>query len=300
MKRNLLLIIALTSCINLSAQTEFMPIGSTVRAKFYSFAIRDKISIFHAEKDTIVDGIVCRKVQYLVTDTITKLSVGFDALLFKQKNDSIFEYTLYNKKLNFLFKNKYSVGDSFKLEAINGNKINTLATVFVDSVIASNGVKRYACRLFCHNQMPATNRFFRFNLYDKFIPDLNWYLAIICRASFDDAVFLHYPLSYIDKTTCYKTPLNTEGKCNPFSPIAEMDYGAKIFPNPADSYISVLTNQEQNVRLIIRNIQGKEVFRTTLLTPKNLEINHLPDGFYIISVENEQGRLTSQKLIVHH
>ena len=298
MKKNLLLIVALTTYANLFAQTEFMPIGSTVKARFFSFfAGRDKISIFHAQKDTIVDGIVCRKVPYFITDTILKKSGGFDTLLFKQKQDSIFLYTPYDKTLNFVFKNKYNVGDSFKLKTTDGKP---LTTVFIDSVVVSNDVKRYASRLFCHTQGSATNRFFRFNLYDKFIPDLNWYLAAICQVDFNDAIFLHYPLCYIDKTTSYQTPLNKEGNCYPFSPITEMGEYVKIFPNPADSYISILTNQQQNVRLSIRDIQGKEVFRTTLLTPKNLEINHLPDGFYIVSIENEKGSLTTQKLIVHH
>jgi hypothetical protein len=299
MKKKLLFIIALIVQVNLSAQTEFMPIGATVHSEFYSYwAKGGNPSIFYAQKDTIVDGIVCRKVLQYVTNNTNKQK-GLFTLLFKQKNDSIFEYDNYRKTLNFLFKNRYSVGDSFRVKAVNNNK-KSIASVFIDSVVPSNGIKRYSCRLVCDYQTLNTQDFVRFNLYDKFMPELNWYLADMCGIDFNDAVVLYSPLCYTDKTTNYQTPLSRDGKCNPFSPIEEMDYSVKIFPNPADSYISVLTNQQQNVRLSIRNIEGKEVFRTTLLTPKNVEINHLPDGFYIVSVENDKGNWVTQKLIVHH
>jgi hypothetical protein len=303
MKKNLLLIIASIISMNLLAQTEFMPIGATVRAQFippYGWTRANRISIFNAQKDTLVDSIVFRKVQYFIMDTLLQKNIGFSTLLFKQKHDSIFAYEPRDKTLNFLFKNKYSVGDSLKLKTTNGNKVDTFATLYVDSVVASNGINRYACRFLCNNQPFITQRFVRFNLYDKFIPDFNWYLGSICQIAISDVLFLHYPLCYTDKTTTYQTPLNKEGRCYPFSPPVEIDYSIKIFPNPADSYISVLTNSEQSVRLSIRNLHGIEIFRTTLLAPKNLEINHLPNGFYIVSVENEKGSLTTQKLIVHH
>jgi Secretion system C-terminal sorting domain len=197
----------------------------------------------------------------------------------------------------FVFKNKYVVGDSFSLRTEYVN-----STVYIDSVIALNGIKRYASRIKCRAISGLNSEFIkRFNIYDKFIPDQHWYVHGMCTAGYYDG--LNYtPLCYTDRVSNYKS-VHYTGSCDT---IARFDLtnginpDVKIYPNPADSYLVITSDLTQMVTLNIKNMNGVVVIQQKFLIHNNVDTRNLPNGMYILTVQSENGFSTTQKLVVHH
>jgi hypothetical protein len=180
--------------LNLSAQTEFMPLGSNLYTNFVSLGFSGS-AVFNAEKDTICDGLPCRKINIFKKDKRTNI-IYKDSVFFQQRGDSIFEYSQYFKKSNFLFKNKYAVGDSLLIERSIGVTNVVVATIYIDSIINFNGIKRYASRIKCrpiNASYPTVLN--EFNLYDRFFPFYHWDIHLYCQASYYDGLSF-IPLCY--------------------------------------------------------------------------------------------------------
>lgn len=302
MEKLKLLLIALLFCLKTSAQTEFMPIGSVTNF-IYSGYKSEGSGVFKPLKDTLYNGEPYRKIEIIRKSKIDN-GVYSEIIFLQQKGDSIFEYKAYLKKKFFLFKNQYNVGDSMDIKESIVNFTFTVATVFVDSVVVENGVKRYACRLKCLPHRSADTLFFvPFNMYDKFIPDYGWQLYDICSLAYYDIDYF-YPLCYTENAINYHTPLYTGPNCDsitkPIEVLKSNDFTLTLFPNPANAYLTIKSNQKQLVRLTIFNINGQLVLEKTITTTAQLNISPLPDGVYIVKAESDKGISLTQKLIIHH
>ncbi len=303
MKQIKTLLIILLYSINGFSQTEFMPIGSTTNAAYTALG-GEGSAVFNPQKDTLCNGEPCRKIKITRKSKINN-TVYSEFIYFQQRGDSIFDYNEFNKKWSFLFKNRYIVSDSFDIKEFIGNFSYTVANVFVDSVVVGNGIKRYACRIKC---LPRSSRdtlaFFRFNLYDKFIPDFDWYLYNICTRAYNDSYY-YYPLCYTENAINYHTPLYIGPNCDSITQpnnvlqVSE-NLDLVLFPNPANAYLSIKSSQKQSVRLNIININGELVLEKTITTPSQLNISQLPNGIYIVKAESDKGISITQKLIVYH
>ncbi len=285
---------------NLSAQTEFMPLGATLNSEAVAYGFSGN-AVFNAQKDTICNGLPCRKVNIFYKDKRTN-NTWTDPVFFQQRGDSIFEYNEYLKKSGFLFKNKYAVGDSFLIQQLIGTTNVTQATVYIDSLINLNGIKRYAARIKCRAINVNYPEFtVRFNLYDKFIPEYHWDVYLICQSGFYDG-FRYTPLCFTDNVTSYKSVFYT-GNCDSISRITsvkEIDNDLKIVPNPAHSFLTITGTETELITLIIKNINGAEMLQKTILIPNTIDVNYLPNGVYILSFKNNKGFLKVQKLIIQH
>ena len=193
----------------------------------------------------------------------------------------------------FIFKNKYAVKDSFNIQETIAGNAYTRATVYIDSVIAQNGITRYACRIKClPRNMLDTTHVATFNMYDKFIPDVHWDLYTFCTLAFYDGYY-YIPLCFSDNATSYHTP-NYTGNCDTISRTTLVAGTVKstdiqIFPNPASTYITIKSNQKQTIAVHFRNINGVEVLQRTISVPNNLDIHHLPNGIYIVTIVSDLG-----------
>lgn len=67
----------------------------------------------------------------------------------------------------------------------------------------------------------------------------------------------------------------------------------RIFPNPANDIVTIDTEDEVK-RVIIRTVEGKEVFKGF---DKKLTISHLNSSVYYIEVETENGWIYTQRLV---
>lgn len=284
-------------------QTEFMPIGSTTYTAYAAYGDEGS-AVFNPLKDTLCNGEPCRKVKNTRKNKKTN-AIFTEYVYFQQKGDSIFEYNIYNKKWGFLFKNRYNIGDSLDIKDVIVNFTYTIATVYVDSVVVADGIKRYACRIKCLPRSSINPLFFaRFNLYDKFIPDYGWHLYSICTQAYND-YYYYYPLCYTENAIDYHTPLYTGPNCDSITRILNVvpspeNLDFTLSPNPANTYLSIKSSQKQSVRLNIMNINGQLVLEKTIVTPIELNISQLPNGIYLVKAESEKGISKTQKLIVYH
>jgi Secretion system C-terminal sorting domain len=287
-------------CLNLSGQTEFMPLGSTLHTEASALGFYGS-AVFNAQKDTLCNGQNCRKITIDYKDKRGNRRFT-NVVYFQQRGDSIFEYNEYLKKSGFLFKNKYAVGDSFLIQRLIGTTNVTEATIYIDSVITFNGIKRYVARINCR-AINADNPSFtnNFNLYDRFIPNYNWDVYSICKSAYYDGM-RYTPLCYSDNVTNYKS-IYYNGSCDSIRTITnvkEIDNDVKISPNPAHSFLTITGTEMSFITVIIKNINGVELIRKTISLPNTIDINDLPNGVYYVSLQNDKGFLKVQKSIIQH
>jgi hypothetical protein len=80
------------------------------------------------------------------------------------------------------------------------------------------------------------------------------------------------------------------------------DMTTKVFPNPASSEISVSWNRNISTHFIeVIDLNGKSVLRQNVLTTQNnvtLSVDHLPAGLYHVALCNNDGWITSSRLMI--
>lgn len=71
----------------------------------------------------------------------------------------------------------------------------------------------------------------------------------------------------------------------------------QVFPNPASDYIQVGlgANEKASVKLIAPD--GKLVFEGEVSGDDRIDLNGLPDGLYIVSIQNDRGNIKSSKFL---
>ena len=72
--------------------------------------------------------------------------------------------------------------------------------------------------------------------------------------------------------------------------------GLKIYPNPANDYISIsLLQYHKNAKLSIYDALGKEVYRNdNMYLDDNIDVRKLSSGIYLIKVSSTDGDLTGR------
>ena len=73
----------------------------------------------------------------------------------------------------------------------------------------------------------------------------------------------------------------------------KMEWG--IYPNPAREYIYIETSANW-YKASLLNLNGKTLVSTT--TMGRLSTSEIPEGVYLVKLENEQGRSTYKKVLI--
>lgn len=295
MRYILLLIVPLFLALNTFAQTDFMPVGAVLKTRGFTRGFLGSV-VFTSEKDTFCGGVTCRKVNVVYKNNRFPDKSRSEIQYFHRRGDSIFQYSEYNNITFFCFKNNYAVGDSM---LIAQNQWYS-SKLYIDSVIMSNGIKRFAARVKCVETLNTgtSTRTFRLNFYDKFLPDFTPF-SLSCYWS--DFVY-STPLCYSDNITYYQT-VYYEGSCDVIQPTtstAEVSDKLVIFPNPADAYVNVESPKMQSVSIKIQNVSGGLVSEKMTFTPVTLNIQDFPNGIYFVSVKMDKNPPIIQKLVVLH
>ncbi len=84
-------------------------------------------------------------------------------------------------------------------------------------------------------------------------------------------------------------------------------HAASLFPNPSAGMVTILSKDlnGQGTPIIVRNLAGKEVFKTTTRYLTNqtnsvsFDFSFLPDGIYTLEVSLEN-RPEMLKMVIHH
>jgi hypothetical protein len=71
---------------------------------------------------------------------------------------------------------------------------------------------------------------------------------------------------------------------------------ARVYPNPANNFLTVEVNNRSNVELI--NSLGQIVATKTVESKENLDVSHLNDGVYFAKITNENGMVKTEKVII--
>lgn len=77
------------------------------------------------------------------------------------------------------------------------------------------------------------------------------------------------------------------------------DAALRVFPNPAADWLQVELPSSvvlQNARLTISNMLGAEVLTVNQYNKRPLDISNLPNGMYVVSIENN-GQILKQKFV---
>lgn len=74
------------------------------------------------------------------------------------------------------------------------------------------------------------------------------------------------------------------------------DLEIKVFPNPAQDYLSIETSSEESITLTIMDLNSKQIIQETFIQNKVLDISSLPTQTYIVTLK-VKGITKSFKLI---
>jgi hypothetical protein len=76
----------------------------------------------------------------------------------------------------------------------------------------------------------------------------------------------------------------------------------KIYPNPCkDAKVTVEFTSKQITEVQLINIAGKEVLQKTFTYPENkkqIELNGIPNGIYLVRIKTDDQKLVTKKLMV--
>jgi len=76
----------------------------------------------------------------------------------------------------------------------------------------------------------------------------------------------------------------------------------ELYPNPASDYITINSNMQGESIFVLRNILGKEIFKTDISDSqikKKINISGLEPGVYLYNVVNNKKTVVSRKLVIN-
>jgi len=71
-------------------------------------------------------------------------------------------------------------------------------------------------------------------------------------------------------------------------------------PNPANEFVSISTNSNENTTVKIIDVLGSTVYNETLSSNKKVDVSDLKNGIYFVTIESSDSKITNRKLIVRH
>ncbi len=80
--------------------------------------------------------------------------------------------------------------------------------------------------------------------------------------------------------------------------VAEHEYYAKIFPNPASNQVIVIVEHDLNVELIISNAAGQEFIRTDISGEERIDVSGFQKGVYFFRLKGKDFREVHRVIIM--
>lgn len=277
---------------SLFSQTEFMPIGFKLKCNVGGM-LGLASQLISAEKDTLIKGIQVRKLTHQHSQIQGLIGFSDFATFIKQKGDSIFQFNIERDSLEFLFKNKYAVGDSLNIRCFDKNP-----KVVVDSIFKQNGTTRYVIKGNFLNQVR------NFYLYDVFGPTVDWKIHYQCFT--DPPIFTPICYRFSPKSTPFvvESRFSSFYNCDLIMPSDEKWASElNINPNPAASFLQIDWGQENAISKIeLINIQGQTLKSYPISTENSLrvDVQAIPNGIYFLQFRNKENNTVVKKVVVQH
>lgn len=73
-----------------------------------------------------------------------------------------------------------------------------------------------------------------------------------------------------------------------------------VYPNPAVDYVTISANNSQEYFVKVTDVLGNTVIEDRFSSTKKLDVNHLKNGVYIISVFNNKQIVNTKRIVVKH
>jgi hypothetical protein len=304
MKKIYLLALLFFSLKNLNSQVVFCPPGAE-----WSYTWTDGLLTFPPGTyntkvkyigDTIIAGDQVKKLthEYLAFECV-QLSSFCDPTFIKQKGDTIFMLNACTSgNWQILYNFAANAGDSWtnSLLAFSPGTVTTGYTVTVQSVntvtVNATPLKELTLSyLFKWNNSynfyagKATERFggdkYLFNFWNRLSTDCSYFSGFLCYKdnTFGQIIFNGF-------TSCdYSNPVGiTEN--------SPAEVSLSIFPNPGAEQIEIkLRTPANHVNVKFTDIGGRLIKQSDLNVLAPIDIKDLQDGFYLIQVFSEDGKL---------
>jgi len=78
----------------------------------------------------------------------------------------------------------------------------------------------------------------------------------------------------------------------------EGSYHIGIYPNPASRYLRLLTNAPDQMKAILRDLEGRKVLEARFTGTIELDVSEILSGVYILTVSDSTGWVTRRKVII--
>ena len=77
-----------------------------------------------------------------------------------------------------------------------------------------------------------------------------------------------------------------------------------LYPNPAKETVQIQLKQQEEVEVLVTDVLGREVYgevpRSARKSKMELDVSGWPNGVYLVSVINQKGIRSTQRLVVQH
>lgn len=74
-----------------------------------------------------------------------------------------------------------------------------------------------------------------------------------------------------------------------------------VYPNPANNIVTVLSNNKQTIRFVLRDMLGKIILEENIFASEHaISTNELSEGIYLLQIISEKNQVHTQKLIIQH
>lgn len=287
---------------SLFSQTEYMPIGAKLSGiAYFAFPFSDGSFTSTSEKDTLCDGIPCRKIVKVETSSLPPKTYAL-TYYSRQVGDSIFYWNSSARGFDLAFRTKMSVNDSIKYKFFNNSLGDTSVTLYADSVKFINSMQITKCHLLCPSYISGgVPTRVEFTIYDRFGTAFDNAPSFFCNLGFYDGA-RYVPICYKDNQIFFTTPNYNGSNCALTTKTYENNnLYISVSPNPTYNYLNIECNNNSLIEkcsLIdpLGHIQQEEAFNNV----KSIHwiINNASNGIYFLKIETSLGYSILKKVVV--
>jgi hypothetical protein len=279
-KKLLILAFLLLTGTSFAQTVEYAPIGATWYTTINSWDSDDIYSSkIIVEKDTIIQGIVCKKLKALNPHDYG-CGNGYLSQFTYKSNDTVYFYNRLSEKFHMYYDLGANVGDSWDIVFINEmeNRLDTLKIV-VDSirVIPLSG---HLLRNLYTSQpnVQSDNYFYSWRIIegvgtDQMLPDIKYCDpptgSIRCFIS--NELNIHF---WDDSLPCDYTNVSVNTIEN---------RSISLYPNPATNFITIQSQNNQFIVFEIRDISGM-ILKKGAIQDNSINVSDFDQGIYFVRI----------------
>lgn len=279
---------------------DFAPIG----AKWYYdevFAFSGDIDyiMFHSEKDTLINGEICRKITKRHKDDCNdRPSIEY---LFT-RNDTVFFLDTIFDGFQILYDFNAQISDSWIIKVKDEEQDIDTVKITVDSISYQE-----------INQMNLKSLHVTYYKFDENMP-LTYQSIIVERIGDIRYMINWYPwslivcdLNYSSGLRCYEDnevglySTGTADSCDySYKWIGLNDnavFNYSIYPNPTSGLINIEVNSFKNIKIEITNLMGQSLLQTEFQKRTQLDITKIRKGIYLMNVYQDETKIRTEKII---